>query len=1261
MSADVLGQAWVAIQADVADALRELDVFRVDAEKISPVITPVVNAAAARAEMDGLTASEDRAAAGARGVGAASTEAGTESRAAFSGIMETIKPLLVMFGAFEAFEGIKKSADDLKEFQTRLVDLQTGAGESAANLDMVRSSVLSMSSELGVSAINLEKGLYYIESAGYHGAEGLNVLKAAEEGARVGMAPVADVANALTTALTDYNIPAKNATATTSELVATVAQGKTRMADLSGALSTILPIASSLHIPLTEVLGAMAQMTSHGLGAANAATYLRGMLSQLIKPSQNAASAMDEVHLTADQVATSLGTEGLIATMKMIEDHIDQKFKPGSAEAVSSLAAIVGGQKGLQAALQLTGNGLDAWTIKAQNVADAAAKGNKEVDGWSAMTKTFGFQVDRTKAQMQAWGIEIGTALLPAITGISRIINDDVLPSIDHLASDITSSVGPAIHQIPQEIADTFPGLGQKIAGYAASVESGAKTLAGGILSGIKTGFTTGQWKPLGDALAAGIGQAINAIGNDGAKLGNDIIRLIGEIPWLKIAYAVGDALASALSAGQQIAVELASAITKLLGKIDWISIGLDVGKYIPEIMIGLAAGIANFDPGKLFGDIFHNLPAILIAALTVALAPEELLGRFSLMLDKVPLIGPLLRWVFDGFARLSKGLGGVIGEVFKAIGRGIAEAVGRDLPDISGTLSGWLGSALDGVYRLAAEAGSKITDGLEAAGRWIGSHGPKQIGDGLASVKNSITSWASSAGTWLEQAGTDLMGGFKYYVQQGWSGFVSVLGTIKAGIVESFLSAKDWLANAGGDLLRGLANGVHSSWRYLVGFLGDIYDEIVKQWGAPAGNWLVKTGSDLLSGLANGVKAGWRYLTGFLADIYNAIQQWADPAVNWLDKAGGNIILGLRNGAKSAWHWLDQTLTEAQDTIETWASGAINWLYQAGKDVINGLVNGMENVAGGILNTIDSIGTDIVNGVKRFFGINSPSTVMAELGGHIMGGLIQGITSSGNGMGGILDKIFAGALNDPWGWITGHLSSLGDILTKVPGLATALAKKAASGALGGLENLGSDVIKAIFGGGGGGGISGSLMQTIDESLAANGFPMSWASDMATLVSKESGGNPSAVDPVLVDGQHATGIAQMLPSTFAANAMSGFGNIFSALDNLISSERYISREYGSPGNIPGLLSGKYVGYDSGGWLDPGLTVAVNKTGTREPTAVFTPSQWATLQQLASGQSGGSTFLTVQIGDQDITDMIDARVEHHDAVVTRSLARGVKLR
>ncbi len=133
----------------------------------------------------------------------------------------------------------------------------------------------------------------------------------------------------------------------------------------------------------------------------------------------------------------------------------------------------------------------------------------------------------------------------------------------------------------------------------------------------------------------------------------------------------------------------------------------------------------------------------------------------------------------------------------------------------------------------------------------------------------------------------------------------------------------------------------------------------------------------------------------------------------------------------------------------------------------------------------------------------------------------------------------------------------------------------------------------------GGPATSAAVAQWISTALAATGSPASWLGMMETLVSKESGGNPQAVDPQAVDGEHATGIAQMLPSTFAAYNQIAGGSILNPIVELIAALRYIRTLYGSPAGIPGLLSGHYSGYDQGGMLMPGLTLAYNGTGQPE--------------------------------------------------------------
>lgn len=79
--------------------------------------------------------------------------------------------------------------------------------------------------------------------------------------------------------------------------------------------------------------------------------------------------------------------------------------------------------------------------------------------------------------------------------------------------------------------------------------------------------------------------------------------------------------------------------------------------------------------------------------------------------------------------------------------------------------------------------------------------------------------------------------------------------------------------------------------------------------------------------------------------------------------------------------------------------SKVVNWwhdvAYEDGKFTLQGLLDG-------ILDVMKSIGIWIkehifdpfVNGFKKVFGIHSPSTVMAELGGYIMQGLLNGLSS---------------------------------------------------------------------------------------------------------------------------------------------------------------------------------------------------------------------------------------------------------------------------
>lgn len=152
-------------------------------------------------------------------------------------------------------------------------------------------------------------------------------------------------------------------------------------------------------------------------------------------------------------------------------------------------------------------------------------------------------------------------------------------------------------------------------------------------------------------------------------------------------------------------------------------------------------------------------------------------------------------------------------------------------------------------------------------------------------------------------------------------------------------------------------------------------------------------------------------------------------------------------------------------------------------------------------------------------------------------------------------------------------------------------------------------------------GVSGSVVSWITQALKDAGEPASWLPDLEILVSKESGGNPNAKN-----ASGATGLFQTMAGTYAEFATVP-GGMTNPVSDAVAGIRYIASQYGAPWNIPGLVSGTYRGYDSGGWLPTGTSVAVNNTG--RPEQVLAPGQsggGGTLQIEWTGTSGGDELL-----------------------------------
>jgi hypothetical protein len=247
-------------------------------------------------------------------------------------------------------------------------------------------------------------------------------------------------------------------------------------------------------------------------------------------------------------------------------------------------------------------------------------------------------------------------------------------------------------------------------------------------------------------------------------------------------------------------------------------------------------------------------------------------------------------------------------------------------------------------------------------------------------------------------------------------------------------------------------------------------------------------------------------------------------------------------------------------------------------------------------------------------------------------GGILGDITGAIGGAAGAV----GGAIGGAAGWVKNHLNPIDWLIGALKGPLAKLSQLTDT-SFGQMvasvpTKLGSDMVdfaKSLIGLGsgpaagspspGGPAASGQVANWIDQALGLMGMSLSFEPGIASLIMHESGGNPSAInlwDSNAKAGHPSQGLMQTIPGTFHEYVLPALASmpITDPVANITAGVRYALANYG-----PGMLmaggrhdpSGAYIGYDQGGWLQPGFTPVWNGTGAPEP--VLNPQQWETVK------------------------------------------------
>lgn len=146
----------------------------------------------------------------------------------------------------------------------------------------------------------------------------------------------------------------------------------------------------------------------------------------------------------------------------------------------------------------------------------------------------------------------------------------------------------------------------------------------------------------------------------------------------------------------------------------------------------------------------------------------------------------------------------------------------------------------------------------------------------------------------------------------------------------------------------------------------------------------MAKVGEWVGSMTSKALEVGSQFLanvTSFFSQLPGKIQTWLTTAVNKVVTWGADMAAKAKSGMKSVISTVTTTLSELPTKIR-----------KVGKNLVEGLWNGINDKLTWLKNKIKSFTTSVLDSIKEFFGVHSPSRETAWIGDMLDQGLAEGM-----------------------------------------------------------------------------------------------------------------------------------------------------------------------------------------------------------------------------------------------------------------------------
>ena len=363
------------------------------------------------------------------------------------------------------------------EFESQMSRVQAISGATGDQLQMLTDQAMDLGASTSFSAKEAALGMEQLASAGFTVEEIYEAMPGLLDLAASSGADLATASEIAASAVRGFGLEAADTGYVADLFAEAAARTNAQVEDMGQAMKYIAPVAHAMGLEIDETAAAVGILSDAGIKGSQAGTTLRGALTRLTKPTEDATAVMEQYGMSFyDTNGNMLSMEGIIGQLEQGLDGLTQQQRNQALttlfgqEALSGMLVLL--EAGPEKLAELT-EGLDGAEGAAKEMADVM------LDNTAGALEEFGGSIETAAINIQQILAPVVKDVVQWLTELVNTFNnlDEETQSNIVAFLGIAAAIGPVL-LILSKLIGVFLSVKNYFSGITAAFSAGKGIIA---------------------------------------------------------------------------------------------------------------------------------------------------------------------------------------------------------------------------------------------------------------------------------------------------------------------------------------------------------------------------------------------------------------------------------------------------------------------------------------------------------------------------------------------------------------------------------------------------------------------------------------------------------------------------------------------------------------------------------------------------------------------------------------------------------------